>query len=53
MAETTVRLPSTSLGPGKPDTTVAATVKLGSVSRIPEGQGRCYVVGAQEIAVFR
>jgi len=29
------------------------TVNLGSISRIPEGQGRCYVVGAEEIAVFR
>ena len=25
----------------------------GCISRIPVGQGRCYVVGAQEIAVFR
>jgi nitrite reductase [NAD(P)H] small subunit len=29
------------------------TVNLGSIGRIPEGQGRCYVVGAEEIAVFR
>jgi nitrite reductase [NAD(P)H] small subunit len=29
------------------------TVNLGRISRIPEGQGRCYVVGAEEIAVFR
>ena len=29
------------------------TVNLGSVSRIPAGQGRCYVVGMKEIAVFR
>ena len=28
-------------------------ISLGSVSRIPVGQGRCYVVGAEEIAVFR
>jgi nitrite reductase (NADH) small subunit len=26
---------------------------LGNVSRIPLGQGRCYVVGTEEIAVFR
>lgn len=31
----------------------ALTVNLGSISRIPEGQGRCYVVGSEEIAVFR
>jgi nitrite reductase (NADH) small subunit len=30
-----------------------AAVSLGSISRIPEGQGRCYVVGGEEIAVFR
>lgn len=30
-----------------------ALVSLGSITRIPEGQGRCYVVGAEEIAVFR
>ena len=29
------------------------TINLGRVSRIPVGQGRCYVVGAEEIAVFR
>ena len=29
------------------------TIKLGSVTRIPEGQGHCYVVGTEEIAVFR
>lgn len=29
------------------------TVNLGSINRIQEGQGRCYVVGAEEIAVFR
>jgi nitrite reductase (NADH) small subunit len=32
---------------------VTPTIKLGSVTRIPEGQGRCYVVGTEEIAVFR
>jgi nitrite reductase (NADH) small subunit len=30
-----------------------STINLGSVSRIPEGQGRCYVVGTEEIAIFR
>ena len=35
------------------ETTATPTVNLGSVSRIPQGQGRCYVVGAHEIAVFR
>jgi nitrite reductase (NADH) small subunit len=31
----------------------AHIVNLGSVSRIPMGQGRCYVVGSEEIAIFR
>ena len=35
------------------ETTATPTVNLGSVSKIPLGQGRCYVVGAEEIAVFR
>jgi len=35
------------------ETIAAPSVNLGRVSRIPEGQGRCYVVGAHEIAVFR
>jgi len=35
------------------DGTAIMTVSLGSINRIPEGQGRCYVVGAEEIAVFR
>jgi nitrite reductase (NADH) small subunit len=29
------------------------TVSLGSVNRVPVGQGRCYVVGSEEIAIFR
>jgi nitrite reductase (NADH) small subunit len=36
--------------PGKPS---QQTVKLGSIETISLGQGRCYVVGAEEIAVFR
>ncbi len=35
------------------ETTATPTINLGSIRRIPEGQGRCYVVGAEEIAVFR
>ena len=35
------------------DTIETPLVSLGSISRIPVGQGRCYVVGAKEIAVFR
>jgi nitrite reductase (NADH) small subunit len=35
------------------ETIAATTVNLGSTSRIPVGQGRCYVVGAEEIAMFR
>ena len=35
------------------DTPATSTINLGRVSRIPEGQGRCYVVGSEEIAVFR
>ena len=34
-------------------TEVTSIVNLGSVHAIPLGQGRCYVVGNQEIAVFR
>ena len=29
------------------------TVNLGSVEKIALGQGRCYLVGGEEIAVFR
>ena len=32
---------------------VTPTINLGSINRIPVGQGRCYVIGAEEIAVFR
>ena len=35
------------------DTTATPAMNLGSISRIPVGQGRCYAVGAEEIAVFR
>ena len=35
------------------ETTVTPTINLGSVSRIPVGQGRCYVIGSDEVAVFR
>ena len=35
------------------ETTVGPIMSLGSVSRIPVGQGRCYVVGSEEIAVCR
>jgi len=28
-------------------------INLGSVENIPSGQGRCYIVGSEEIAVFR
>lgn len=30
-----------------------SSVKLGSRDKIPIGQGRCYIVGTEEIAVFR
>jgi nitrite reductase (NADH) small subunit len=33
--------------------TATRSLRLGSVCRIPAGQGRCYVVGSDEIAVFR
>ena len=33
--------------------TLAPVVNLGSVSAIPLGQGRCYVVDGQALAVFR
>jgi nitrite reductase (NADH) small subunit len=29
------------------------SINLGSVEKIPAGQGRCYIVAAEEIAVFR
>ena len=32
---------------------ITPTVNLGSVEAVPLGQGRCYVVGNREIAVFR
>ena len=32
---------------------VTPVVNLGSIDAIPLGQGRCYMVGNQEIAVFR
>lgn len=35
------------------ETITTPTVNLGRISRIPEGQGRCYVVGPDEIAIFR
>jgi nitrite reductase (NADH) small subunit len=35
------------------ETTLTPTVNLGRANRIPVGQGRCYVVGPYEIAVFR
>lgn len=30
-----------------------ADVKLGSIEKIPKGQGFCFIVGGEEIAVFR
>ena len=35
------------------ETIVTPLVNLGSVDAIPLGQGRCYIVGSDEIAVFR
>lgn len=35
------------------DRTATPTINLGSVTRIPLGQGRCYIVGSEEVAVFR
>jgi len=32
---------------------IAAPITLGSAAAIPLGQGRCYVVAGEEIAVFR
>jgi nitrite reductase (NADH) small subunit len=34
-------------------TTIATSLNLGSSHAIPLGQGRCYMVAGQEIAVFR
>jgi nitrite reductase (NADH) small subunit len=35
------------------NTAFAAAVALGSLDSIPVGQGRCFIVGSDEIAVFR
>jgi nitrite reductase (NADH) small subunit len=35
------------------ETITLTRINLGSATAIPLGQGRCYVVGGQEIAVFR
>jgi nitrite reductase (NADH) small subunit len=35
------------------ETNATPTISLGSVSRIPLGQGRCYAVGSAEVAIFR
>ena len=32
---------------------ITPVVNLGSVDAVPVGQGRCYVVGDREVAVFR
>jgi nitrite reductase (NADH) small subunit len=29
------------------------SINLGAIAGIPRGQGRCYVVGGEEVAVFR
>ena len=36
-----------------PMPTISQTLNLGSLEKIPPGQGRCYLVAGQEIAVFR
>lgn len=36
-----------------PENLTQRAVKLGGIETISLGQGRCYVVGAEEIAVFR
>jgi nitrite reductase (NADH) small subunit len=35
------------------ETTTLTRINLGSAAAIPMGQGRCYIVNGQEIAVFR
>jgi len=35
------------------ETTTLTRINLGSAAAIPVGQGRCYIVNGQEIAVFR
>jgi nitrite reductase (NADH) small subunit len=35
------------------NSTLANTVALGAIDAIPVGQGRCFIVGSEEIAVFR
>lgn len=34
-------------------TLVATEVNLGKVEKVPVGQGFCFIVGAEEVAVFR
>ena len=34
-------------------TAPARAINLGSLEKIPVGQGRCYIVGNQDVAVFR
>ena len=35
------------------ETLVTPTINLGRIEAIPIGQGRCYTIGTEEIAVFR
>jgi nitrite reductase (NADH) small subunit len=33
--------------------TLSPVINLGRIEAVPVGQGRCYLIGSQEIAVFR
>ena len=36
-----------------PDTILETTIPLANLASLPAGQGRCFIVGSEEIAVFR
>ncbi len=35
------------------ETVTISTINLGSIEAIPPGQGRCYIIGSEEVAVLR
>ena len=53
MADTTTDTTTDTTADTTAGTSLTHPISLGSISTIPMGQGRCYVVGGEEIAVFR
>ena len=37
----------------EPVNVTVLTVNLGSIEKVPVGQGRCYIIGNDDVAVFR